>query len=290
MTHIVLDLEWNGTYCKKIGGYFNEIIEIGAVRLSPSGEIEDRFDAVIRPVVSRKLTPLVTNLTGFTDDDVSHGIPFTKAMSQLKRFAGNNALVMTWSNTDLTVFMENCRYFYQRETIDFMGAYVDLQSYAQTRLNVGTGQQVALGKFAEMLGLSNEMVELHHAIDDSEVAAAIFCKVYEPESFQKAVQPVDEHFYKRLMFKPSYLRDIHHPLIRRSQLHFSCEDCGKNLKRTNEWRFAHRFFSAHFVCAACETEYIGRVQARQKYDGVEIKKRLIKKPPAPASEEVEETL
>lgn len=289
MTYIVLDLEWNGTYCKKIGGYFNEIIEIGAVRLSPSGETEDRFDAIIRPVVSRKLTPLVSNLTGFTDDDVSKGIPFTQAMSQLKRFAGKDALVMTWSNTDLTVFMENCRYFYQRDDIDFMGAYVDLQSYAQTRLHLGTEQQVALSKFAEMLGLNNDAVELHHAIDDSLVAAQVFRRVYEPASFQKAVQPVDEDFYKRLTFKPSYLRDIHHPLIRRSALRFSCENCGRNLKRTNEWRFTHRFFSAHFVCDACQTEYIGRVQARQKYDGVEIKKRLLKKPPETAPEQVEET-
>lgn len=286
MTYIILDLEWNGAYCKKIGGYFNEIIEIGALKVSPTGEVQDRFDVMIRPVVSRKLTPLVANLTGFTDEDVKKGISFHSAMLRLARFAGDDALVMTWSNTDLMVFMENCRYFYERESIDFMGAYLDLQSYAQNRLGLGTAQQVALGKFAELVGIHDETVELHHAIDDSEVAAAIFRRVYEPQSFEKAVQTVNEDFYKRLTFKPSFIKDIHNPLIRRSELHFSCEDCGRNLKRIGEWRFMHRFFSARFLCSACQTQYVGRVQARQKYEGVEIKRRLIKQPPL--SEETEE--
>lgn len=285
MTNIVLDLEWNGTYCPKLSGYFNEIIEIGAVKISPNGEIQDRFDVLIRPVVSRKLTPLVTNLTGFTDDDVRKGISFVDAMKLLRQFVGDKALVMTWSNTDLMVLMENFRYFYEQEEIDFMSAYLDLQQYAQTRLQLGTSQQVALGKFAKLLGVYDESVELHHAIDDSELAATVLQHVYEPKSFEQAVQTVDGDFYKRLTFKPTYLKDIHHPLIPRAQLHFSCEDCGKNLKRTDEWRFTHRFFSAHFLCASCQTKYLGRVQARQKYDGVEIKKRLIKQLPTPEKAE-----
>lgn len=286
MTYIVLDLEWNGAYCQKLNGYFNEIIEIGAVKVSSDGEVIDRFDVLIRPAVSRKLTTLVSNLTGFTDDDVSKGIPFTEAVKKLKSFVGDKALIMTWSNTDLMVLMENYRYFYGREEIDFMGAYIDLQQYAQTRLQLGTAQQVALGKFAQLLGVYDESVELHHAIDDSELAAVVFGQVYEKISFEKSVQTVDGEFYKRLMFKPTFLKDIHHPLIPRAQLHFSCEDCGKNLKRTDEWKFTHRFFSAHFWCASCRTKYLGRVQARQKYDGVELKKRLIKQ--LPTSEKMEE--
>ena len=63
MAIVVLDLEWNGTYCKRVDGYFNEIIEIGAVRLDKKFNIEAQFDAVIRPRVSRKLTHWVTDLT-----------------------------------------------------------------------------------------------------------------------------------------------------------------------------------------------------------------------------------
>lgn len=277
MTYVILDLEWNGAYCEKLGGYFNEIIEIGAVRLSEDKRIEARFDAYIRPVVSRKLTRLVTNLTGITDDQVRHGVSFEQAMEKLCRFVGENAVVMTWSNTDLTVLMENCRYFYHDERIPFLSAYLDLQSYAQTRLGLGTAQQVALGKLAELLQLGSEEMELHHAIDDSVLAAAIFRRVFEPISFRRVVSSVNDEYYRRLTFKPTFIREIDDPQIRRSDLRFSCEDCKRNLKRVGEWQFQHRFFTATFRCAACGAQYVGRVQAKEKYDGVEIKKRLIRK-------------
>ncbi len=277
MTYVILDLEWNGAYCDKLGGYFNEIIEIGAVRLSEDKRIEDRFDAYIRPVVSRKLTRLVTDLTGITDDQVRQGVSFGQAMESLHRFVGEDAVVMTWSNTDLLVLMENCRYFYGDEHIPFLSAYVDLQHYAQLRLELGTAQQVALGKLAEQLHLDSEEMELHHAIDDSVLAAAIFRQVYESSSFEQETVSVDDEFYRRLTFKPFFIREIDDPLIRRADLRFSCEACRRNLKRVGKWQSQHRFFTATFRCAACGVEYIGRVQAKRKYDGVELKKRLIRK-------------
>lgn len=277
MTYVILDLEWNGAHCEKLGGYFNEIIEIGAVRLSDMLSVEARFDAYIRPVVSRKLTRLVTNLTGITDDQVRRGVSFQKAMDDLCEFVGKDAVVLTWSNTDLLVLMENCRYFLGDETIPFLKAYMDLQAYAQTRLQLGSSQQVALGKMAEMLQLSSEDMELHHAIDDSVLSAQILRCVYDAPSFRKTVSKVNDEFYRRLTFKPSYIHEINDPLIRRSHLRFSCETCRHNLKRTGEWQFQHRYFTAPFYCARCRAEYIGRVQAKRKFDGVDIKKRLIRK-------------
>ncbi len=285
MTYVILDLEWNGARCEKLGGYFNEIIEIGAVRLSDNLTVEARFDAYIRPVVSRKLTRLVTNLTGITDDQVRHGISFRQAMDKLCDFVGKDAVILTWSNTDLLVLMENCRYFLEDETIPFLTAYMDLQAYAQTRLQLGTAQQVALGKMAEMLQLNSEDMELHHAIDDSVLAAQILRHVYDAASFRKTVSKVNEEFYRRLTFKPSFIHEINDPLIRRSHLRFACESCRHNLKRTGDWQFQHRYFIAPFYCARCRVEYIGRVQAKRKFDGVEIKKRLIRK----SSEKSQET-
>ena len=277
MTYVILDLEWNGAHCEKLGGYFNEIIEVGAVKLSADRRVEDRLDVYIRPVVSRKLTRLVTDLTGITDDQVQRGISFEEAMSRLKQFVGEDAVVMTWSNTDLLVLMENCRYFLNDERIPFLSAYVDLQRYAQVRLGMGTAQQVALGKLAEHLHLDSEKIDLHHAIDDSVLAADIFCKVYDARSFQAVVAAVDDAFYGRLTFKPTFINEINDPLIRRSALRFSCEECKRNLKRVSEWRFQHRCFTAMFHCASCGADYIGRVQVKRTYDGVDVKKRLIRK-------------
>ena len=67
MEYIILDLEWNGAWSKRTGKYFNEIIEIGAVRLTENRIVADEFKALIRPRVSGKLTSLVSDLTSITD-------------------------------------------------------------------------------------------------------------------------------------------------------------------------------------------------------------------------------
>jgi DNA polymerase III epsilon subunit-like protein len=291
MTRVILDLEWNGAYSKRCNGYFNEIIEIGAVRLSDNGNIADRFDAYIRPVVSRKLTKLVTDLTGITDEQVETGITFEQAMARLRRFVGDGEIVlMTWSTTDLLVLMENCRYFFGDGHIPFFTAYVDLQSYAQNRLQVGGGQQVSLSKFAQLLLLDSEDMELHHAIDDSVLSAKIFAKVYEEHSFAAALSPVDEEFYRRVTFRTTYISDINSPLIRRADLRFSCNACGRNLKRIGNWKYYNRMFWAPFRCEVCDLAFTGRVQAKRKYEGVEIKKRLVRKKPKEAGDPTSETV
>lgn len=278
MIYLVLDLEWNGAYSKKTHGYFNEIIEIGAVKLSESREITGQLDLFIRPVVSRKLTKLVTDLTGITQEQVKDGISFPAALSRLRRFIGKDEVtIMTWSNTDLLVLMENCRYFLGNDRLPFSFSYIDLQAYAQQRLSLGS-QQIALEKFAQLLNLDQKQVEFHHAIDDSFVTARIFQSVYEASSFTQTARTADEDFYRRLAYHPTYIKDLNDPLIHRSDLLFSCEICGRNLRRTGKWKSFHHSFSAPFQCQHCSVEYIGRVQARRQYDGVEIKKRLLVKP------------
>ena len=275
MAIVVLDLEWNGAFCKKLGGYFNEIIEIGAVRLDENLKIADRFDAVIRPVVSRKLTHWVTDLTGYTDEQVRAGIPFAEAMKRLHRFIGDQgATLLTWSTTDLTVFMENCRYHYGNEQIPFVSKYMDLQAYAQRRMELDMSQQVGLAKFAELLGMDSASLELHHAIDDSVLSAQIFRRVYEKSSFKNAVVKTDDDFYQRINFKPSFIRELDDPAVKQKEFRFRCNDCGKRLKTTADWQFRHRYFTAPLQCA-CGKKYVGRVQIRRLYDGPEVKRRLL---------------
>lgn len=70
MQYIVADLEWNGAFSKKAHGYFNEIIEIGAVKLDSQLQPAGRFHAMIKPVVSRKLSDIVTDLTSITEEEL----------------------------------------------------------------------------------------------------------------------------------------------------------------------------------------------------------------------------
>lgn len=284
MQYIVIDLEWNGSYSKKAHGYFNEIIEVGAVKVDERMQIVDTFRAAIKPVVSKKLSSIVTDLTNITAEDLEDGTSFTAMLRQLTRWMGTEpSTVLTWSTTDLMVLMENCRYFTGRQEIPFLKYYMDFQVYAQRRMGVDTSQQLGLARAGEMLGIPEDNMSLHRALDDSKLTAAILQKVYEPDSFAAAILPVDSEFYKRITFKTVIIKDLDDPLVKRNELTFDCPLCGKNMKRKGSWRFRNRAFCADFSCRCAEIRYSGRVQFKQKYEGVEVRKKLVEiVPPTPA--------
>ena len=53
MDFVILDLEWNGTYSRRLKGFMNEIIEFGAVKVDENLNILDTFSALVRPQVGR---------------------------------------------------------------------------------------------------------------------------------------------------------------------------------------------------------------------------------------------
>ena len=85
-----MDLEWNGAYSHKAHGYFNEIIEIGAVKLDASFQIVDRFQAVIKPSVSRKLSEIVKGLTHIAPEELDKGGSFVSVVHRLQNWMGTS--------------------------------------------------------------------------------------------------------------------------------------------------------------------------------------------------------
>jgi inhibitor of KinA sporulation pathway (predicted exonuclease)/predicted RNA-binding Zn-ribbon protein involved in translation (DUF1610 family) len=238
-------------------------------------QVVDEFRAAIKPVVSKKLSTIVTDLTNITAEELEDGTTFAGMMRQLTRWMGTEpSAVLTWSTTDLLVLMENCRFFYGRQEIPFLHNYMDFQVYAQQRMGVDNGQQLGLARAGELLGIPEDDMSLHRALDDSRLTAAILQKVYDADSFQKAIWPVDKEFYKRITFKTTIIKDLDDPLVKRSELFFNCPECGQNMKRKGSWRFRSRAFCAEFSCKRCGKKYNGRVQYRLKYEGVEVKKKL----------------
>ena len=259
MQYIVIDLEWNGSYSKKAHGYFNEIIEVGAVKVDEQMRIVDTFRAAIKPVVSKKLSTIVTDLTNITAEELEDGTTFMSMMRQLSRWMGNGpSTVLTWSTTDLLVLMENCRFFTGRQEIPFLRNYMDFQVYAQQRMGVDTSQQLGLARAGEMLEIPEDDMSLHRALDDSKLTAAILQKVYDADSFVAAIMPVDDEFYKRITFKTVIIKDLDDPMVKRSELMFDCPGCGKNMKRKGSWRFRNRAFCAEFSCRCSDVRGIFR--------------------------------
>lgn len=53
MNIVILDLEWNGAYSRRLHGFINEIIEFGAVKLDAQLNITDRFSCFVKPQVTK---------------------------------------------------------------------------------------------------------------------------------------------------------------------------------------------------------------------------------------------
>ncbi len=274
MQYVILDLEWNGSYSKKVHRYFNEIIEFGAVKLDENLSLIGTFQAFIKPVVSKKITNLVTNLTGIDEESLEDGCTFPEAVKKFQKFVGKKSVLLTWSTSDLLVLLENCKYFLGGERIPFLERYADAQAYCQMNMEPKyRKQQLGLSSAAEIVGISGDDLSAHRAKDDSLMTARVFRKLYQPETFENFVHEADEEFYERLLFKPRNVTKISDPLVRPEYLVFNCPSCGKQLKHVGKWRYSCKMLCTESECS-CGKKYTARVQIREMFDKVSVRKRL----------------
>lgn len=288
MPYVILDLEWNGAYTPKINGYFNEIIEIGAVKLDEQCRPLDTFSALIRPVVSRKLTTLVQDLTGIEEEELKDGGTFIHAARLLSRWMTDDTVLMTWSETDLLVLLENCRYFLHQDRIPFLAHYMDLQAYCQAQLHCGSGQQLGLHKAVELTGTQDDAITAHRALDDSIAAGRVLAAVYDPQILKRYIRPADKAFYERLTYKPVVLRDKNDGRIPEGAFRFSCPDCGRPLAEEDDWQFRIHSLFCNMVCPRCHKKYRARVQAKLKYEGPVVKRHLSPQRPPQETEKTQQ--
>ena len=277
MTYIILDMEWDGAYCPRISRFINQIIQIGAVKLNENFEIVDTFEKTVRSSFSKKVSGRFTALTGITTEDMRAGIPLEKAVSMYNKWAGTDTVTMTWSNSDLFSIMENEKNL-MKDVKFHIEKYLDLQSYIQNEMRVlgfEINSQIALGKAAELLGITTNEYELHTAKDDSLVCAALLKKYYNKKRVEELIKDTENpEFYKRLLFKPSYISNIRSREINRRQLRFKCDVCGASTKRIGQWQYKNHWFLADFACKNCDRKFSGRVSFKKLYDSVAVKKKI----------------
>lgn len=89
MHYIIMDLEWNTTYARRIKGFLNEVIEIGAVMLDDNLNIIDEFSCFVKAQVGKKLRSSVKRLTSISNEDLDSGMLFTRAMSKFRDWIGS---------------------------------------------------------------------------------------------------------------------------------------------------------------------------------------------------------
>ena len=275
MQYIVMDLEWNNVYSSKRGMFFNEIIEIGAVKLDENFREISRFSQTVNTALGNRLRRKVKELTHITNEEINNGFGFTRVMSDYRHWIGNvPSVVMTWGNTDVYVMLENFKYFSGAEMIPFMHYYADLQKYCQSVLKTGNELQLGLSSAAEMLDIPTENIELHRALGDALLTADCLRKTYIKEKLEKYISSCDGEFYERLYFKPYVIRDLNSAAVDRKKFNTFCPDCGSKMRRVSKWSFKNAFFRAKFNCNICGKKYKVSLRYKQYYDYVDFKKKV----------------
>ncbi|HEX3039119.1 MAG TPA: 3'-5' exonuclease [Caproiciproducens sp.] len=275
MDFVILDLEWNGTYSRRIKGFINEIIEFGAVKVDENLNITDTFEALIRPQVGKKISGKIKTLTSITNEELAGGLHFMQVLSRFKKWMGA-AVLMTWGTSDILTLIENCRYFCGDGRIPFLDRYVNLQAYCEKILDYDSTKQMGLSTSAQLLEIDEDDFDHHRALGDSLLSLRCFQKLYDPESLKPFLQDATtDEFYNRIQFKTVIICDLNHPLIQRSDMAFDCDLCGSRAHRAGEWQLKNKSYRAAFICNECRHKFYGRVQFKLKYEGLTVKKVIL---------------
>ncbi|HHT65655.1 MAG: exonuclease domain-containing protein [Caldicoprobacterales bacterium] len=155
-----------------------EIIEIGAVKVSENLEITETFNRLIKPVIYRRLSPIVIRKTGIKPKDLETGENFRKAITDFREFCGQDYVLCTWSTNDVKILQKNC--IYHKLPYEWIERYYDIQSRCTRVLGLPKNQSVGLKNALNALDIEVDG-KLHRALDDAIHTAKIFIEVFNEE-------------------------------------------------------------------------------------------------------------
>lgn len=174
-TIIIFDLE---ATCKENDRTFdNEIIEIGAVKVSPALEIADDFTTFVQPVANPKLTPFCTELTSITQAEVDEAPRFPEAFQYFRDWVGAEPfLLLSWGAYDRKQIEKDCTRW--RLNADWVSLYhINLKQLHAEQV-LGGKKQVGMSKALSLAGLDLNGTH-HRGIDDARNIAAVFIQYQE---------------------------------------------------------------------------------------------------------------
>lgn len=175
MNYIIFDLEatcWQNANIDKQ----QEIIEIGAVRINPYGQVTGRFSRFVRPVLHPLLSSFCQELTSISQNDVNCAATFDKVAPDFQDWIGvfdeTDYALCSWGGFDLRMLEQDCKlHNMELDWLDGVHANLKRQYQQMKALRWSLG----LKKATEREGF--EFTGIHHrAISDAENLAKIFIK------------------------------------------------------------------------------------------------------------------
>ena len=272
MKYIIIDLEWNGASTQE--GFFNEIIEIGAVALDGTMTVTGEFQAFVAPKQTRKLRGRIKELTHITNDDLKNADGFITVFRKLKAWIGKEEdnCMLSWGNSDITVLYENLKRYNLLDEIYVIKHYCDAQLLCQKAADISLAKQIGLSAFAELIGVEIGEEQLHRAINDSRLTAKCLARMFTPALYAEFAKKADRIFYERMNFKSYNLQDIYDEQVIFSDFMAECPVCGTFMKRLSRFTYRNKKHYARYCCALCGRQFNISHTLKITYDGLEHKK------------------
>jgi len=175
LNFIIYDVEatcWRGRPPKGI----NEVIEIGAVKVNPYGEVISSFCKFIKPSINPQLSSFCKKLTHISQEDIDRADNFKIVIDQYKEWIGvdeEDYVLGAWGDFDKRIIRDNCEL--HKIEVDWLEYYINIKSQYNT-IKARTGKdQTGLKSTVKKEGFEFDGIH-HRAISDAENLAKIFSK------------------------------------------------------------------------------------------------------------------
>ncbi len=289
MSYIVIDLEWNQAMSSK-SSVFNhlpihlrgEIIQIGAVKLNENFAPGEEFQRDVRPVWFRKMHQKVKKLTGFDNERLANGLPFSQAIQEFLEWCGPDCTFMTWGYDDRGIMEQNL--IIHDLDIDWLGNWINLQLIYNQQTD-GDRNQKSLETAMEHFEIPQTRVA-HDALGDAYNTALVCSKLDIPSgvrSYNDIVQSMTRKVKPKATPKEPepLVRSVSHSHSTKEALWtaveaagVTCPICGKTLAHT-EW--VNQGDGRYMALAPCEEDgtFLLRIRIRHEEDGSWRARRLI---------------
>ncbi len=173
MNYIIYDLEatcWKGRPPSKV----QEIIEIGAVKVSPYGELLDTYNSFVRPILNPRLSAFCQELTTIEQERIDRADTFDRVVEDFQDWAevfDEDYYLCSWGSFDKKMLIQDCQ-LHDLEA-DWVAPHVNLKRQYQEIRKLRRPR--GLWKALETEGF--EFSGQHHrGIDDAINLAKLFTK------------------------------------------------------------------------------------------------------------------
>lgn len=151
----------------------NEVIEIGAYKINPFGEVLGKFSHFIKPTVNPILSDFCKSLTSIKQEEVDRAKVFPKVVEEFQNWVDidTNYKLCCWGKFDITLLKNDCKLHKLED--DWLDENINLKNqYHEIK-----GEHKLGGLKNTLKHEGFEFTGVHHrAIYDAENLAKIFVK------------------------------------------------------------------------------------------------------------------